>query len=103
MTTRLGLLAISCLIVAGLFLPLVVTVSMPQSSRLPEEWPMNFALVRNGDCKVSCVQWISAEGTITADTAKQFKKFLRRLNGQRLPVVFQSRGGYVDSALAMDA
>ncbi len=27
MTTRLGLLAISCLIVAGLFLPLVVTVS----------------------------------------------------------------------------
>jgi len=101
MTTRLGLLAISCLIVAVCFCPWLLPYRM--SRQTPEEWPMNFALVRNGDCKVSCVQWISAEGTITADTAKQFKKFLRRLNGQRLPVVFQSRGGYVDSALAMDA
>lgn len=99
MTTRLGLLAISCLIVAGLFLPLVATVSHAAKQQTPEEWPMNFALVRNGDCKVSCVRWISAEGTITADTGRQFERFLTKLKGQRLPVVFQSGGGNVASAL----
>lgn len=101
MTTRLGLLAMFCLIVTGFFAALVATASAAAQQKTPEEWPMNFILVRNGDCKVSCVQWISAEGIIKPDTAGQFEKFLRKLEGQRLPVVFQSGGGNVDAALEM--
>jgi hypothetical protein len=99
MTTRLGLLTTFCFIVAGLLVALVATASAAAKQKTPEAWPMNFALVRNGDCKVSCVQWISAEGTITADTGRQFEQFLTKLKGQRLPVVFQSGGGNVASAL----
>ncbi|TGW07589.1 hypothetical protein EN788_35915, partial [Mesorhizobium sp. M2D.F.Ca.ET.145.01.1.1] len=103
MATRLGLRAVFRLIVAGFLasLTLVGTSSGAAKQKAPEEWPMNFILVRNGDCNVSCIQWISAEGIIKPDTDRQFEKFLRSLKGQRLPIVFQSGGGNVDAALAI--
>ena len=101
MTIRSGFLATLYLIIASFFLPLVATVSAAASEQAPEEWPMNFALVQNGNCEEICVQWISAEGKITADTPKRFKKLLRSLKGRKLPVVFQSRGGDVDAALSV--
>jgi hypothetical protein len=101
MTTRLNILATFCLIIAGFFVSLVATISATANEQAPQEWPMNFALVRNGNCAKTCVQWISAEGAITANTPKQFKKFLRTLNGRKLPVVFQSHGGDVSAALSV--
>lgn len=101
MKIRLGFLMSFCLIIVGFFLPLVATVPAAANEQTPEEWPMNFALVRNGNCKEICIQWISAEGKITADTPQRFKKLLRSLKGRKLPVVFQSRGGDVDAALSV--
>src|SRR5689334_1016355 len=63
--------------------------------------PMNFALVQDGDCQQSCIQWISAEGTIMRDTPRLFERFLKRLEGRKLPVVVQSYGGDVDAALVI--
>jgi hypothetical protein len=63
--------------------------------------PMDFALVQDGDCSQSCVQWISAEGRITEETPRLFERLLKRLNGRKLPVVIQSAGGDVDAALAI--
>ena len=66
--------------------------------------PMRFAVVRNigTECYPVCAEWISAQGTITTKTGSQFKQFLRREVGNRkLPVVLESRGGDVDSSLAM--
>ncbi len=65
---------------------------------------MRFAVVRNigTECYPVCAEWISAQGTITTKTASQFRNFLRRGVGNRkLPVVIESRGGDVDSSLAM--
>ncbi|WP_162950131.1 hypothetical protein [Rhizobium jaguaris] len=101
MTIRLGFLASFCLIIVSFFLPLVAAIPTAAAAQAPEEWPMNFALVRSGNCKEICVQWISAEGKITADTPKRFKELLKSLKGQKLSVVFQSRGGDVDAALSV--
>ncbi|MBZ9799804.1 hypothetical protein [Mesorhizobium sp. ES1-4] len=102
MVIRISLRAVFRLIVAGfLATTLVGTSSGATKQKAPGEWPMNFMLVRNGDCNVSCIQWISAEGTIKPDTAGRFETFLRKLKGKRLPIVFQSGGGNVDAALWM--
>jgi len=101
MPIRLGFHATFCLITAAFFLSLVAIASASASKQTPEERPMNFALVRNGNCQETCVQWISAEGKITADTPKRFRKLLKGLGGRKLPVVFQSQGGDVDAALSI--
>ena len=61
----------------------------------------HFALVHDGNCKETCIQWISARGAIISDTPKRFKTLLRSLKGQKFPVVFQSYGGDVDAALSI--
>jgi hypothetical protein len=101
MAIRVALLSAFCLGVAASLIPLVAIASAAGKQPAPAEWPMNFALVHNGDCTQTCVQWISAEGAITRDTARRFKTFLKRLKGQKLPVVFQSPGGDVVAALAI--
>jgi hypothetical protein len=100
MTIRLSFLATFCFISACLLLTVANVSAAPRQQAL-EEMPMSFALVRNGNCKEICIQWISAEGKITADTPKRFKKLVKRLNGRKLPVVFQSSGGNVDAALSV--
>ncbi|MBW8791974.1 MAG: hypothetical protein JF594_30775, partial [Rhizobium leguminosarum] len=98
MMTRLGRF---CL-VSAMFLFALVSVALAAAKPKPvQDLPMTFILVRNGDCKVTCVQWISAEGGITADTPRQFERFQRKLKGQGLPVVFQSYGGDVGGAIAL--
>ena len=83
------------------FLPPLAGIGMAATSGLTPERPMNFALVRNGNCQETCIQWISAEGKITADTPKLLERLLNSLNGRKLPVVIQSHGGDVDAALAI--
>lgn len=82
MTTRLSFLATFFLITAAFFLSLIAIASASASEQTPEERPMNFAMARNGNCQEICVQWISAEGKITADTPKRFKKLLKSLKGK---------------------
>ncbi|AYG65876.1 hypothetical protein CCGE531_07600 [Rhizobium sp. CCGE531] len=101
MAIRLSFCATLWLITAAFFLPLVAITSASASKQTPEERPMNFALVQNGNCQESCVQWISAEGKIMADTPKRFKRLLKNLGGKKFPVVFQSHGGDVDAALSV--
>ncbi len=101
MATRLSLPTTFFLITAAVFLFGIAIASATESKETPEERPMNFVLVRNGNCQESCVEWISAEGEITTDTPRRFKKLLKDLDGRRLPVVFQSHGGDVDAALSI--
>ncbi|MDG4898610.1 hypothetical protein P9272_34395 [Mesorhizobium sp. WSM4976] len=98
MMNRLGRF---CLPVVSFLIAFVAVASAATKQKPEEDPPMTFALVRNGDCKILCTQWISAEGRITRDTPKQFAQLLHGLNGQRLPVVFQSRGGDVFSAISV--
>ncbi|BCG87220.1 hypothetical protein MesoLj113c_33300 [Mesorhizobium sp. 113-3-9] len=98
---RIALLSAFCVSIAASLISLVAMASAAEKQQSPDEWPMNFTLVRNGDCTQTCVQWISAEGAITGDTDRRFKKFLKRLKGKKLPVVFQSPGGDVRAALAV--
>jgi hypothetical protein len=67
----------------------------------PGARPMNFILVSDGDCKVECVQWVSAEGRITSATPARFAVFLGSLKNRQLPIVIQSGGGDVNAALAI--
>lgn len=64
---------------------------------------MRFVVVRSGQpgCEPTCPEWISAEGTIVADSATRFKKLLKAIGNRRLPIVVTSPGGDVDAALAI--
>jgi hypothetical protein len=100
MTIRTRFAAFLFLFAVGFFPP-VAGIGVAATSGMAPERPMNFALVRNGNCQETCIQWISAEGKITADTPKLLEKLVRSLNGRKLPVVIQSSGGDVNAALAM--
>lgn len=91
---------------AGLALLIATVLSVPaaqaqeQSREIP---PMRFTVVRSAapGCEPNCPEWISAEGTIEADTPSLFKRTLKTLKGRQLPVVVNSPGGNVDAALAL--
>ncbi|MER9445811.1 hypothetical protein NKI79_31760 [Mesorhizobium sp. M0340] len=63
---------------------------------------MRFVLVRGSNplCNPNCPEWISAEGTITADTAEKLRQLLDSVGDRRLPIVVSSPGGDVLGALA---
>ena len=64
---------------------------------------MRFAVVRSDDkaCEPVCPEWISAEGTIKAETPGAFKRLLKGLKGRRLPLIIHSPGGDVDAAMQL--
>lgn len=91
-------------ITAVFFLSLGIFASVDAAQKepvAPEYRPMDFILVRNGDCNVTCIQWISAQGAIKPGTPKRLKAMLKSLKGKKLPIVLQSFGGDVDAAFAM--
>ena len=63
---------------------------------------MRFVVVRSSSplCDPNCPEWISAEGTITPDTPDALAELLKTLDGRRLPVVINSKGGDLFGALA---
>jgi hypothetical protein len=65
--------------------------------------PMTFVIVRSSKpgCEPNCPQWIAAEGEITGATAGQFKAVLAKLGDLKLPVVINSPGGDLRSAIDM--
>lgn len=62
--------------------------------------PMTVTLMRGtGGCEPLCPEWLAAEGDITPDTPRLFRKALDALGGAKVPVVLDSRGGDLDAAL----
>ncbi|MDX8529893.1 hypothetical protein RFM41_11110 [Mesorhizobium sp. VK25A] len=76
--------------------------SVPAPAPQANEQGMRFALVRGSNplCNPDCPEWISAEGTIAADTADKLRQLLDTIRERRLPVVINSPGGDVQVALA---
>ncbi len=74
----------------------------PTVAAAPKEADMRFVLVRGSNplCNPDCPEWISAEGSISAQTPEKLRQALDAIAGRRLPIVINSLGGDVESALA---
>lgn len=70
---------------------------------VPEDGGMWFVVVRSGEagCEPTCPEWISAEGDIDAKALPRLEATLKALGGRKLPLVVSSRGGDVDTSMAM--
>jgi hypothetical protein len=68
-----------------------------------ENWqqPMKLSVVRSNQpgCEPDCPQWIMAEGEVVATTPALFRKLIRRLGKNRLPVLISSPGGNIPAAI----
>lgn len=91
------------LVAIGTILLSLLATSPPAAAQSnPLDQPMRFVLVRHSSptCGLECPEWISAEGTVTADTAKKLKAVLAKVGTRKLPILINSPGGHVDAALA---
>lgn len=70
---------------------------------VPEDGGMWFVVVRSSEagCEPNCPEWISAEGDIDAKALPRLEATLKALGGRKLPLVVSSRGGDVETAMAM--
>ncbi|TIP69712.1 MAG: hypothetical protein E5X53_31090 [Mesorhizobium sp.] len=75
----------------------------PQTAQRADVGDMRFVLVRGRSflCDPNCPEWISAEGTISAQTPERLRQLLDTIGDRRLPVVINSPGGDVLGALAV--
>ncbi|TCR78702.1 hypothetical protein [Rhizobium sp. BK376] len=102
MIGRPGVLVVTGLLIFALLLAPLLTADLAFAEAPGSgQRPMDFILVHSGDCKEACIEWVSAEGKISADTPKLFAALLKSLNGRKLPIVIQSGGGDVNAALAV--
>src|SRR5436190_2091508 len=63
---------------------------------------MAFAIA-HGDadaCGAGCNEWIAANGVFDQDVEKRFRNFLDSLHGRKLPIFFNSSGGFIRKAIA---
>jgi hypothetical protein len=67
----------------------------------PSDFAMRFAIVRNASpsCEPLCPEWISASGTIMANSPSKLRKVLKKLGNRKLPIIIDSNGGNVDAAM----
>ncbi|MER8485766.1 hypothetical protein [Mesorhizobium sp. M1322] len=74
----------------------------PETVQRADVGDMHFVLVRGRSflCDPNCPEWISAEGTISAQTPERLRQLLDTIGDRRLPVVINSPGGDVLGALA---
>lgn len=74
----------------------------PETGQQADVGDMRFVLVRGRSflCDPNCPEWISAEGTISAQTPERLRQLLDTIGDRRLPVVINSPGGDVLGALA---
>jgi tetratricopeptide (TPR) repeat protein len=69
-----------------------------------KERPMVFAIavgINPDSCGVGCNEWIVADGFFDKGADKRFLNFLDGLRGRKLPIFFNSNGGFVSEALAI--
>lgn len=64
---------------------------------------MHVYIVRSAEpgCEPTCAEWIAAQGRIDAGSIGKFKKVLKQLGKNKLPVFINSSGGTVDGGLAI--
>ncbi|RWM68571.1 MAG: hypothetical protein E5X83_30090 [Mesorhizobium sp.] len=74
----------------------------PETVQRADVGDMRFVLVRGRSflCDPNCPEWISAEGTISAQTPERLRQLLDTIGDRRLPLVINSPGGDVLGALA---
>lgn len=79
-----------------------VTARPVEPQLMPPNGEMRFVVVRGSNplCNPDCPEWISAEGAITPQTPSKLRQLLATLGDRQLPVVINSRGGDLLSALA---
>jgi hypothetical protein len=72
-------------------------------SAAPPPPPMRIAVVRamGEACEPNCPEWIAADGDIVKGSASELRRVIQSLRGRKLPVILSSRGGDVDSGIAM--
>jgi hypothetical protein len=65
--------------------------------------PLLFYLARGGPdaCGEGCSEWIAAEGYFDFAAPERLRAVLDKISGRKLPIYFQSPGGYIDQALAI--
>src|SRR5690348_1002266 len=87
------------LLVAGLLTVPAGAATKSKASEADVSPPMRFVIVRSHEagCEPNCPQWISAEGEVTPQTPALFKKFLKQVGKNRLPVLINSLGGDVEA------
>jgi len=52
-------------------------------------------------CGEGCSEWIAAEGYFDFGAFERLRTFLGKLSGRKLPIYFQSPGGYIDQSIAI--
>lgn len=98
---RTGLLS------GAFFLAAMAALTLPSFGAGPKDIAdipdMDFFVVQSSSpaCKPDCPKWIYAEGELKPGTAARFAKFLKSLGKASYPVVLNSPGGSVESALEM--
>jgi len=68
-----------------------------------QEPPMRFDIIRLSStaCEPLCPEWISAEGRIMPNTAGTLAALLKNADYRKLPILINSGGGSIESAVAM--
>jgi hypothetical protein len=89
-------------LISLVLLLLTPTVSLAADSTLEDaDLEMSLTIVRSSrqSCEPNCPQWIAANGVITPQTPSLFREILENTEAQKLPIMIQSAGGELFSAL----
>lgn len=79
-------------------------VEPPRAAEQARNLPMNFEVRREGPaetCGKDCRTWVSAVGVITADTPRDFAKFVQGKDLRGIMIALDSEGGSVHGAMAL--
>jgi hypothetical protein len=88
----------------ALLLAQVLLLPVPKAHADDRTLPMRFDLRRQGpaeSCGATCKTWISARGAITADSGRDFTRFVKGRDFKDAVVVLDSDGGSVLGAIAL--
>lgn len=91
-------------LVGGLALAFCMLLAPAVATAGQRSLPMHFAWQQEGPAKIcgnKCRTWISAVGTITADTPEAFQAFVQTRNANGALLALDSGGGSVHGAIAL--
>jgi hypothetical protein len=93
-----GFVRLSCWLSVAAAQAVAQTPAAPAPALLPD---MVFYVAKGGPnaCGHGCDQWIVADGTFDAAAGQNLRQLLQKLAGMKLPVFFNSPGGYTLAAL----
>ena len=97
------ILLLRCLLVAGLASPALagersaaVAAAKPAQMAKIQEDPLLIYVAKAevGACGEGCSEWIAAEGSFDKGSAERLRTFLKQIKNAKLPIYFNSPGGY---------